>query len=125
MGLGAATPAHGGAMLWLVTWHCHLPLLAAQMTASGTDDAGALREAKAAADTSACTDSYYGDGRGRYGCPLDTWTADTEPCGDGHDSLGRGWLWQATRVRCRLRRHWPGHDWACSQLWQTPRRACS
>ena len=39
-------------MLWLLTWHCHL--LAAQMTTSGTEDAAALREAKAAADTSAC-----------------------------------------------------------------------
>ena len=55
MGLGAATPAHRGAMLWLVTWHCHLPLLAAQMTTSGAEDAAVLLEAKAAADTSACT----------------------------------------------------------------------
>ena len=54
MGLGAGTPAHRGALLWLVTWHCHLPLLAAQMTTSGAEDAGVLREAKAAADTSAC-----------------------------------------------------------------------
>ncbi len=60
MGLGAATPAHRGAMLWLVTWHCHLPLLAAQMTTLGAEDAAALREAKAAADTSACSCSSFG-----------------------------------------------------------------
>ena len=48
MGLGAATPAHRGALLWLLTcpWHCHLPLLAAQMTTSGAEDAGVLLEAK-------------------------------------------------------------------------------
>ena len=54
MGLGVATPAHRGALLWLVTWHCHLPLVAAQVSTSGAEDAAALREAKAAADTSAC-----------------------------------------------------------------------
>ena len=54
MGLGVLRPAHRGALLWLVTWHCHLPLLAAQMTTSGAEDAAALREVNAAADTSAC-----------------------------------------------------------------------
>ena len=88
MGLGAATPAHRGALLWLVTRHCHLPLLAAQMTASGAADAGVLLEAKAAADTSACSGPWHG----YDGCPLDTWSVDTEPCGDGYDSRDRGWL---------------------------------
>jgi len=78
MGLGAAAPAHRGAMLWLVTWHCHLPLLAAQMTTSGVEDAAALREAKAAADD---TDIHMAH-----------WTADTEPCGDGYDSRYNGWF---------------------------------
>eukprot|EP01045_Picozoa_sp_COSAG04_P020727 COSAG04_NODE_2154_length_4676_cov_9.156859_4_plen_293_part_00 len=93
MALGVATPARRGAMLWIVAWHCHLPLLAAQMTTSGVEDAGVLREAKAAADTSACTgwDSrMYPDGSAP--CPLDSWTADTEPCGDGYNSWDRGWL---------------------------------
>ena len=26
------------------------------------------------------------------GCPLDFWTADTEPCGDGHDDRESGWV---------------------------------
>ena len=94
MGLGAATPAHRGALLWLLTWHCHLPLLAAQMTASGAEDAAALREAKAAADTSAChgwdpgPQSYTGP------CPLDSWGAvGTAPCdAGGWDSSRRGWV---------------------------------
>ena len=101
MGLGAATPAHRGALLWLVTWHCHLPLLAAQMTASGAEDAGALREAKAAADTSACTCPGCRPGTcpvhwcptdEEGPCPLDSWTADTEPCGDGYHDRTRGWV---------------------------------
>ena len=55
-------------------------------TASGAEDAGVLLEAKAAADTSACTNGYGGP------CPLDSWTPDTEPCGDGYDSNTRGWV---------------------------------
>ena len=43
-----------------------------------------LREAKAAADTSAC--------HGGIACPLDSWTPDTEPCGDGYDDSTRGWV---------------------------------
>ena len=59
MGLGAVTPAHRGALLWLLTWHCCcLPLAEAQTTASGAEDAGVLLEAKAAADTSACNGGY-------------------------------------------------------------------
>ena len=77
-------------MLWLAAWHCRLPLLAAQMTTSGAEDAAALREARTAADTSACTRKYTSDGW-VDGCALDSWTADTEPCGDGYDSLCSGW----------------------------------
>ena len=42
--MGSATPAHHGALFWLVMWHCHLPLLAAQMTTSdsGAEDVAAL-----------------------------------------------------------------------------------
>ena len=66
-----------------------LPLAAAQKTTtSGAEDAAALREAKAAADTSAC--NYYGSTDGL--CPLDSWTAGTEPCGDRYDSNTRGWV---------------------------------
>eukprot|EP01045_Picozoa_sp_COSAG04_P049111 COSAG04_NODE_19195_length_422_cov_0.792570_1_plen_106_part_01 len=88
MGLGAGTPAHRGAMLWLVTWHCHLPLLAAQMTTSGLEDAAVLLEAKAAADLSGCMWPYDFE---YDGCPLDSWTVDTQPCGDGYDSGTDGW----------------------------------
>ena len=64
-----------------------LPPAAAQTATSGAEDARVLREAKAAADTSAC-------GSGPYfrACPLGSWAADTEPCGDGYDSPDSGWL---------------------------------
>jgi hypothetical protein len=89
-GLGAATPAHRALMLWLLTWHCHL--LAAQITTSGTEDAAALREAKAAADTSACLAWDSETREYTAPCALDTWTATTEPCGYGYNSWSRGWL---------------------------------
>eukprot|EP01045_Picozoa_sp_COSAG04_P020724 COSAG04_NODE_2154_length_4676_cov_9.156859_1_plen_80_part_10 len=58
MGLGAAATRHAGGMLWLAVTPCFLglppPLAEAQATTSGAEDAGVLREAKAAADTSAC-----------------------------------------------------------------------
>ncbi len=38
------TPAHRGALLWLVTWHCRLPLIAAQTAMSGAGDAGVLHK---------------------------------------------------------------------------------
>eukprot|EP01045_Picozoa_sp_COSAG04_P036045 COSAG04_NODE_8603_length_952_cov_1.852286_1_plen_189_part_01 len=71
----------------------------AQATTSGPEDAGVLREANAAADTSAChsedmeydiyNDIYmYTSGT----CPLDSWIAGTEPCGDGYNSWDRGWI---------------------------------
>ena len=25
-------------------------------------------------------------------CPVNSWTADTEPCGDGHDDIDTGWV---------------------------------
>ena len=56
-----------------------LPLAEAQVTTSGEEDAAALREAKAAADTSACTGWYC---CGTSACPLDSWNAATQPCGD-------------------------------------------
>ena len=43
MGLGVATPAHRGALLWLVTWHCHLPLIAAQMIMATLNTAYEMR----------------------------------------------------------------------------------
>ena len=48
-----------------------LPRAAAQTATSGAEDAGVLREAKAAADTSACTGAFFDP------CPLDSWTTDT------------------------------------------------
>ena len=86
MGRGVAAPLRTGGVLWLTVTHCFLyppPLAEAQMTTSGAEDADVLRQAKAAADTSACRNS---------GCRLDSWTADTEPCGDGYDSKERGWV---------------------------------
>ena len=77
-------------MLWLVTWHCRLPLLAAQMTTSGAEDAGVLLEAKAVADTSECIG--IGLSTVEDPCPFDSWTATTEPCGDGWDDITIGWL---------------------------------
>eukprot|EP01045_Picozoa_sp_COSAG04_P028379 COSAG04_NODE_4386_length_2126_cov_7.481993_3_plen_231_part_01 len=93
MGLGVAAPRTGG-VLWLAVTPCFLglppPLAEAQTTTSGAEDAGVLREVKAAADTSACTG---GDVTGRQNpCPLDSWTADTEPCGDGYNSWRSGWV---------------------------------
>ena len=81
------------AALVLVAPGRQLPPVSAQaaakiMTTSGAEDTAALLEAKAAADTSACHDGDYLGSTGT--CPLDTWTADTEPCGDGHDSQFRG-----------------------------------
>eukprot|EP01045_Picozoa_sp_COSAG04_P014013 COSAG04_NODE_1027_length_8681_cov_106.498019_3_plen_580_part_00 len=90
MNLNVATPVHRGATLWLVMWHCLLPLLAAQTT-SRAEDTGVLLEAKAAADTSACTGgSWYGGSSAP--CPLDSWTADTEPCGEGYNNPHSGWV---------------------------------
>ena len=91
MGLGVAAPLRTGGALWLAVTHCFLlppPLAEAQTTTSGAEDAGVLREAKAAADTSACS---WPD-RTFHGCPLDSWAVDTEPCGNGYDSTSRGWL---------------------------------
>eukprot|EP01045_Picozoa_sp_COSAG04_P016021 COSAG04_NODE_1307_length_7295_cov_1.983185_6_plen_280_part_00 len=97
--------------LWLVAAaSCQAPpLTAAQMTASAAQDAATLLEAKAAADTSQCNSTYadgwqhdYIDWREYCGssgcgpCPLDSWTAQTELCGLGHDDWLRGWL----GVRC-------------------------
>ena len=67
-----------------------VPPAEAQTTTSGAEDAGVLREAKAAADTSACTSTGYGRPNSDAPCPLDSWTADTEPCGDGWHSRIRG-----------------------------------
>eukprot|EP01045_Picozoa_sp_COSAG04_P045268 COSAG04_NODE_15779_length_520_cov_1.451306_1_plen_96_part_10 len=69
-----------------------LPPVAAQTATSGAADTRVLREAKAAADTSACRRTPPVDAEGYYrdwpeGCPLVYWTAATEPCGDGYDSL--------------------------------------
>ena len=53
--------------------------------AEAAGEKATLLEAKAAADTSACTgNAYYSS------CPLDSWTADTEPCGDGYDDKNGG-----------------------------------
>ena len=78
---------------------CAAPLAAAQVTASGADDAAALREARAAADTSACIGLPF-DAEGTFDkigqasreCPLDSWGAATEPCGDGYDDRNGGWV---------------------------------
>ena len=64
--------------------------LATQTTTSGAEDAGVLREAKAAADTSACTGTES-PVFGPTPCPLHSWTADTEPCGDGY-MYGTDWV---------------------------------
>eukprot|EP01045_Picozoa_sp_COSAG04_P012206 COSAG04_NODE_814_length_10091_cov_7.591873_7_plen_241_part_00 len=93
MGLGVGPAGRTGGVLWLAVTPCFLglppPLAEAQATTSGAEDAGVLLEAKAAADTSAC---HGNTGGSSAPCPLDSWTADTEPCGDGHDSLGSGWV---------------------------------
>lgn len=88
-----ATSARRGAMLWLVTWHCRVPLIAAQMTTSGAEDKSVLLEAAAAADTSACTDTLPS----RFGCPVESWTAETDPfdggeLGNDYRVMTRGWL---------------------------------
>ena len=78
---------------------CAAPLAAAQVTASGADDAAALREARAAADTSSCIGLPF-DAEGTFDkigqasreCPLDSWGAATEPCGDGYDDRNGGWV---------------------------------
>ena len=99
MGLRVAAAPLTSAVLWLVVTPCFLglppPLAEAQTTTSGAEDAGVLLEAKAAADTSACSWPYGGF----HGCPLDSWTAGTEPCGDGHDDERSGWV----GVRCDAR----------------------
>eukprot|EP01045_Picozoa_sp_COSAG04_P018751 COSAG04_NODE_1759_length_5667_cov_2.268139_6_plen_322_part_00 len=71
-----------------------LPRAAAQTATSGAEDKRVLREAKAAADTSACTCSIRACGYSSRNnpCPLDSWTADTEPCGDGYRYYTSGWL---------------------------------
>ena len=101
----AAAPRTGG-VLWLAVTHCFLlppPLAEAQATTSGAEDAGVLLEAKVAADTSACGGAdccdTYENGRWVDACPLDSWTPDTEPCGDGYDDLGSGWV----GVKCDAR----------------------
>ena len=109
MGLGVLRPAHRALMLWLVTWHCHLPLLAAQMTASVAEDAAMLREATAAADTSAC--SQFASGSGIVGSEsvpcFDSWAPgppglrDAGPCGRGYDERFSWRMFSPTRmVRC-------------------------
>ena len=67
------------------------------VTMSGAADKRVLLELKAAADTSACGSIWSGidsdellDGSGT--CPLDSWTAETEPCGDGWNNNVRGWV---------------------------------
>ena len=68
-------------------------------TGSAAEDVAALRELEAAADTSACTQHFEhttdlspSDLRAVDGCPLDSWTADTEPCGDSWDDEASGWI---------------------------------
>lgn len=63
--------------------------LAIQTTTSGAEDTAMLMEIEGAADTSACHDGIYPYDEGP--CPLDSWTAATEPCGDGWDSTS-GWV---------------------------------
>ena len=65
--------------------------LAIQATTSGAEDAAALLEAKAAADTSACACTSSNRCQ-TDACPLDSWTPDTEPCGEGFDDEFRGWV---------------------------------
>ena len=60
------------------------------VTKSEAADKGVLLEAKAAADTSACR--RLAGTPLDAGCPLASWTADTEPCGDGHDDRESGWV---------------------------------
>ena len=80
---------------------CAAPLaaaqVAAQVAAPGVDDAAALREARAAADTSACVvlpfdaeGTFDKIGQASRACPLDSWGAATEPCGDGYDDRNDG-----------------------------------
>ena len=93
MGLGVATPLRTSGVLWLTVTHCFLywppPLAEAQTATSGAEDARVLREAKAAADTSACNRI----GSSTYSaCPLDSWTADTDPCSNGWETTTHGWL---------------------------------
>ena len=59
--MGVAAPLRTVSLLWLAVTHCFLmppPLAEAQMTTSGLEDAAVLLEAKAAADTSACTGGH-------------------------------------------------------------------
>ena len=56
-----------------------LPLACAQLATTAAGDKAALLEAKAAAETSAC--SYFSDSGP---CPLNvSWSAATQPCGVG------------------------------------------
>eukprot|EP01045_Picozoa_sp_COSAG04_P003455 COSAG04_NODE_141_length_23595_cov_4.393003_2_plen_360_part_00 len=93
MGLGVGAAGRTGGVLWLAVTPCFLGLLLveAQTTTSGSEDAGVLLEARAAADKSACTGGPYTGGSSAP-CPLDSWTAATEPCGDGHDDSESGWV---------------------------------
>jgi len=76
--VAAAAPA--AALLWLVS-HCYLPMAVTQMTTSGLEDGTVLLEAMAAAAGSAPVLMRMGTGAwGRV--PI---------CGDGYDSLSRGW----------------------------------
>eukprot|EP01045_Picozoa_sp_COSAG04_P026129 COSAG04_NODE_3565_length_2706_cov_4.255082_3_plen_192_part_01 len=65
-----------------------------QPATSGAQDKRVLLEAKAAADTSACAGEYSLDGEyvgsGNGPCPVDSWTPDTEPCGNGVTCDARG-----------------------------------
>ncbi len=90
MGLGVAAAFRTGGVLWLAVTHCFLywppPLVEAQTATSGAEDKGVLLELKAAADDSACSWPYPGFD----GCPLDSWTAATDPCGEGHAEMFSG-----------------------------------
>ena len=68
------------------------PPVAAQTTTSGTEDKVALLEAKAAADTSACACTSFNNQCQTDACPLDSWTPDTDPCGEGYDDQYGGWV---------------------------------
>ena len=95
--LGQLVPQH----LWPPAAHAAPAApAAAQMTTSRTEDRDVLLAAEAAADSSQCP-----IGRWLYNgvlndvCPLNSWTALAEPCGDGYDDEGSGWL----GVRCDAR----------------------
>ena len=85
-----ASTAPTPAMLRLLATHFCLRLAAAQMVRPGLLDKNALLEVAAAADTSRC---HGGTHYGRSNpCPLDSWDAATEPCGEGWDDRSRGWV---------------------------------